>query len=56
MNEIIDIITNQGFAIAVAVYLLWERGKFNQRIASSLDRIAIIVEQVCKARGDVNGR
>jgi len=27
--EIVDIITNQGFAIAVCVYLLYERSKGN---------------------------
>ena len=51
----IDYFIQNGFAISVALYLLWERGKFNQRIASSLDEIAIIVKEVCKQRGSTNG-
>jgi hypothetical protein len=47
-----DYLIQNGFAISVALYLLWERGKFNQRIASSLDEIAIIVREVCKHRGE----
>jgi hypothetical protein len=46
----LDYLIQNGFAISVALYLLWERGKFNQRIASSLDEIAIVVKEVCKNR------
>lgn len=31
---------DNGFAIAVTVYLLYERSKFNERISVTLDRIA----------------
>ena len=45
MNDFIDLMINQGFAIAVAVYLLWERGRFNQHIALTMKEIAITLHE-----------
>lgn len=45
MNEIIELATNQGFAIAVAVYLLYERGRFNQKITATMEKIAITLSE-----------
>ena len=46
MNEIIETITNQGFAIAVAVYLLYERTKFNVKIAATMEHISIVMQSI----------
>ena len=46
----VDYLLQNGFAIAVALYLLYERSKFNMKISDSLKEIAIIVKEVCKER------
>ena len=48
MEQMIDLVTNQGFAIAVCVYLLYERSKFNVKISDSLKEIAVIMRDICK--------
>lgn len=35
-----------GFPIAVAVYLLYERSKFNEKISVTLDRVAQALERI----------
>ena len=45
-NTIIEWISNQGFAIAVAVYLLYERSKMNTKIVASLERISTIIYRI----------
>lgn len=40
-----QIMVNQGFSIAVAVYLLAERRLFNEKIVGHLEKIAIIIDE-----------
>jgi len=46
MDEFIDAVTNQGFAIAVAIYLLYERGRFNQAIVVTMKEISIAMKSI----------
>ena len=48
MDEIINVALNQGFAIAVCVYLLYERTKFNIKISDSLKEIAVVIRDIFK--------
>ena len=41
---------NNGFAIAVAIYLLYERSTFNVKISDSLKEIAVVIKTVCKEK------
>ncbi len=43
--DLVSVVTNQGFAIAVALFLLYERQKFNERIVKHLEKIAIIIDE-----------
>jgi hypothetical protein len=43
--DFVQIMVNQGFAIAVAVYLLVERRLFNEKIVGHLEKIAIIIDE-----------
>lgn len=43
--DLISLIVNQGFAIAVAVFLLYERQQYNLKIVSNLEKIALIIEE-----------
>jgi len=43
--DLVTIITNQGFAIAVSVFLLYERQKFNEKIVRQLTKIALIIDE-----------
>ena len=45
MQEMIDGAVNQGFAIAVAVYLLWERSRFNQKIVETMQEISTTIKE-----------
>lgn len=46
MNDLIDIVTNQGFAIAVAVYLLYERSKFNVKVAEMMQEVSTTLKSI----------
>jgi len=37
---------NSSFAIVVAVYLLWERSKFNEKIAVCLENVSITLKDI----------
>ena len=43
--DLVSVVTNQGFAIAVALFLLYERQKFNEKIVKELAKIAIIIDE-----------
>jgi len=45
MEEMLSMVETQGFAIAVAIYLLYERSKFNEKIVTHLEKIAIIIDE-----------
>ena len=44
----IELITQLGFPIAIVIYLLYERTRFNYRITQSLERIVVILERIDK--------
>ena len=44
--DIINWISNQGFAIIVIIYLLYERSKINIRIILSLEKITTILDSI----------
>jgi len=44
--DIINWISNQGFAIAVIIYLLYERSKINVRIVLSLEKMTMILDRI----------
>lgn len=46
MAEIIDIFLNQGFAITVAVYLLWERTAVTKELLRIMDRLTNILDKL----------
>ena len=43
--DLFNAITNQGFAIAVTIFLLYERQKFNNQIVQQLQKIALIIDE-----------
>lgn len=43
--DMVSIVTNQGFAIAVTIFLLYERQKFNEKIVQQLQKIALIIDE-----------
>jgi len=45
-SELINLITNQGFAIAVAVWLLWERTTVTKQVLSSVEQNISIMERL----------
>lgn len=51
--DIIKTVGEVGFPIAVAVYLLYERGKFNQKIVASMEKISVVLEERLPKRGGV---
>ena len=44
----IDLITQLGFPIAITIYLLYERTRFNYKIVQSLEKIVTILERINK--------
>lgn len=44
--ELIKFLVDNGFSLAVTLYLLYERSKFNERIAIVLDRISEAMERI----------
>lgn len=46
METIVTSVVQNGFAIAVAVYLLYERSNFNVNIAKHLVQIAVMMERI----------
>lgn len=44
----IEHIAQFGFPIAITIYLLYERTKFNYKITQSLERIVVILERIDK--------
>jgi len=45
-SEIINIFLNQGFAIAVAVYLLWERTTITKQVLGLMSRLTSIMDKL----------
>ena len=43
--DLVSVVTNQGFAIAVTIFLLYERQKFNEKIVQQLQKIALIIDE-----------
>lgn len=56
MNEFINVITNNGTAIAMLVYFVYRDNKFNQTLQSTLNSLDIKLNEVIKTldkkRGD----
>ena len=50
MENMISYAVNNGFAITVAIYLLYERSKFNVKISDSLKEIAVVIKTICKEK------
>ena len=50
MENMVNYAVQNGFAITVAIYLLYERSKFNVKISDSLKEIAVVIKTVCKER------
>lgn len=49
MDEIINLATpflNESFAIAISVYLLYERSKTNEKILSALQEVTLCIKQM----------
>ena len=46
MDEMINYTIQNGFAIAVAIYLLYERSSFNIKISKHLAQIALMMERI----------
>jgi len=53
MEEMFSYCVNNGFAVTVAVYLLYERSKFNLHISENLVRVSECVERIETA---INGK
>jgi len=43
--DFVSLVVNQGFAIAVAIFLLYERQQYNIKIVSNLEKIAVIIDE-----------
>lgn len=43
--DLVSLVINQGFAIAVAIFLLLERQRYNEKIVSNLEKIALIIDE-----------
>lgn len=46
MIENIEFFFNNAFAISVAVFLLYERSKFNEKVAVTLDSVTKTLERI----------
>lgn len=46
MDDMFNYMLQNGFAITVAIYLLYERSKFNIKIAKHLAQIALMMERI----------
>lgn len=46
MEEMINYAVQNGFAIVVAIYLLYERSKFNVRIAKYLAQSVLLMDRI----------
>jgi len=45
-SETIQFFFNNVFSIGVAIYLLYERAKFNEKITQTLERITVLIESI----------
>jgi len=43
---IINLVLNQGFAIAVAVYLLWERTTITKNLLGLMEKLTNVLEKI----------
>lgn len=55
MVDFVSLVINQGFAIAVAIFLLLERQRYNEKIVSNLEKIALIIEERIPKEEKTNG-
>ena len=46
MEEMLNYTIQNGFAIAVAIYLLYERSNFNIKVSKHLAQIAVMMERI----------
>ena len=44
--DMVNYVVQNGFAIAVAIYLLYERTKFNEKVTESLVKISETLERI----------
>jgi len=55
-SELINLITNQGFAIAVAVWLLWERTTVTKQVLASVEQNIEIMKRLTSVLDKLEGR
>ena len=51
MSELLPSVAEVGFPIAVAIYLLYERGKFNQKMVATMERISAVLDERLPKKG-----
>jgi len=47
-SELINLLMNQGFSVAVAVWLLWERTTVTKQVLSSVEQNISIMERLTR--------
>jgi len=55
-SDLINLIMNQGFSVAVAVWLLWERTTVTKQVLSSVEQNIAIMERLTSVLDKLEGR